>query len=138
MKLLSPPAREVLSAGCWEPCPPTWFAVADLKRIRQNSTVLARLLACYRDVIKRCTDEEDLVDLRLTYRTAIREWSELNRGLLRVFLHLPFNKVGRSQNCASMANVGQRYVNVVLLSEEMVEVLDDSCVPILEGQFLHG
>ncbi|HTF62395.1 MAG TPA: hypothetical protein VK638_06740 [Edaphobacter sp.] len=30
-----------------------------------------------------------------------------------------------------MANVGQHYVNVVLLGEEIVEIMDDSCIPIM-------
>jgi hypothetical protein len=121
-----------------EPCPPTWLAVADLKRIRHNSTVVARLMACYRRIIQACTDEDDLDDLRLTYRTAIREQTQLSLGLLRVLVHLCFGQIGRSRCRADMARVGQHYVNVLLLGHEIVEVLDESCVPVMEEQFLQG
>jgi hypothetical protein len=138
MKLLSPPAREVLSADRWEPCPPTWLAVADLKRIRHNSTVVAKLMACYRRVIPACTDEDSVGEMNMTHRTAIRERTQLSLGLLRVLVHLCFGPIGRSRCRADMANVGRHYVNVLLLGQEIVEVLDESCVPIMEEQFLQG
>jgi hypothetical protein len=138
MEPLSPPAREVLSAARWEPCPATWLEVADRKRIRHNLTLLARLEICYRQVLRRCTDEQHRAEMRLTSRTARREVRQAFWGLLGVFLHLPINRTRMGQKSVKMANVDQHYVNAVLLVEEMVELMDDSCVPIIEDQFSHG
>jgi hypothetical protein len=138
MEPLSPPAREVLSAARWSPCPATWFEGADRKRIWQNMTLWGKILACYRQVLRRCTDEQHRAEMSLTYRTARREQRQALWGLLGVFLRLPINNTRMGQKSVKMANVGQHYVNAVLLGEEMVELMDDSCVPIIEDQFSHG
>jgi hypothetical protein len=136
MEPLSPPAREVLSAARSSPCPATWFEGADRKRIWQNMTLWGKILDLYREVIGRCTDEYQRAEMLLTLRTMCRELLKVRLGL--VFQYLPFDTIRCSQKGANVANVGQSCVNVGVVGVEILEVLDETCVPLIEDQLSNG
>lgn len=129
---LSHQASAVLAS---DPVPGTWLEVSDLIRVRHNSALFTSLADRYRRVMSACTDLESCRQMDLTYRTFLRNHWELTRALMAAIVNFCFGKIAKERCSVYMATVATKYSNEVILVEEMSEVMDNTCIPVLEGQF---
>lgn len=118
--------------------PGSWGEVSELLRVRKNSALFTEAEDHYRRIIPACTDEEDVEELTVTHRIFLSNHQRLNRSLVLALVCFCFGKIARDRCSISMANVVRYYANEVLLLEDMSEVMGESYVSVLEGQFLHG
>ena len=133
---LSEAARRALSTSRDRAVPATWGQVSDLWKVQENSSWLTAAADRYRRVMRACTDAESVQDMNITYSTFLRNRWALTRSLLAAIVNLCLGKIGKERCRVRMANVTRYYANVVILSKEMSEVMDESAVVVLEGQFL--
>lgn len=129
---LSDQARAVLSS---DPMPATWLQVSDLMRVRHNSALFTSLADRYRRVMAACTDLESCRQMDLTYRTFLRNHWELTLALMAAIVNFCLGKIAKERCSVYMATVASKYTNEVILIEEMSEVMDHTCVAVLEGHF---
>lgn len=118
--------------------PGTWGECRELNRLRKNSAVYTAAEDRYRRIIPACTDEESVDELTMTHRTFLSNHQNLNRSLVIAFVCFCFGKIASDKCRVTMANVVRYYSNEVSLMLEVSEVMDDSCVSVLESQVLHG
>lgn len=118
--------------------PGTWGEVSELWRVRKCSTIYTAAEDHFKRIIPACSDEEEAEELTLTHRIFLSNHQKLTRSLVIAFGCFCFGKIARDRCRISMENVIRYYANEVLLLEDMSEVMGDSCVSVLEGQFLHG
>lgn len=129
-RILPPPKEPVI--------PGTWGEYKELRRLRKNSAVYTEGADLYRRVIPACMDEEEVQELTVTHRIFLGNHQKLNRALIVAFVCFCFGKIARDRCRLHMANVVRYYAKEVFLLEKMSEVMGESCIPVLEGQFLHG
>lgn len=118
--------------------PGTWGECQELNRLRKNSALYTEAADRYRRIIPACTDEDSVGEMNMTHRTFLSNHEKLNRSLVVAFVCFCFGKIASDRCSVSMANVVKYYANEILLISEISEVMDDSCVSVLEGQYLHG
>lgn len=118
--------------------PGSWGEVSELLRVRKNSALFTEAEDHYRRIIPACTDEEDVEELTVTHRIFLSNHQSLNSALMVAFACFCFGKITRGRCRLKMAEVVRYYANEVFLLEQMSEVMGESCIPVLEGQFLHG
>jgi hypothetical protein len=135
---LSDHAREVLWEDTQDHVPTTYLEFGDMYKAANNLTWLTLFAGQFRRAIRTCSDDYCLANMQLTYRTFLRKRTILVKSLLVGMAHLCFGKIGKRHICVHMGRVVQTYADLVVLGSEMAEVMDESCVPFLEGQFLHG
>jgi hypothetical protein len=138
---LSPAGVDAIRSGrrrSPDPIPETWFDVADLMRIRKNSSIHTQLARSFHQVTRRCTDEPAIEEMSYTYRQfSVNHW-RLTTNLILAFAGALIGKRTRDRFSVNMAETARHYAEEVLLIEDMAEVIDESCLPLLEGQFFHG
>lgn len=134
--------RELMSRVIPAPAVPvvpgTWGEVAELWRVRKCSSIYTEAEDQFKRIIPACTDEDEAEELTLTHRVFLSNHQKLTRSLVIALVCFCFGKIARDKCRISMENVIRYYANEVLLLEDMSEVMGDSCVSVLEGQFLHG
>lgn len=135
---LSDHAREVLWEDTQGHVPTTWLEFTDMYKAANNLTWLTMFADRFRRAMGTCSDDYCLANMQLTYRTFLRKRTILVKSLLIGVAHLCFGRIGEHHICVHMGKVVQTYADIVVLGSEMAEVMDESCVPLLEGQFLHG
>jgi hypothetical protein len=129
-RILPAPAEPVI--------PGTWGEVSELLRVRKCSAIYAEAEDHYRRIIPACTDEDSVEEMKLTHRTFLSNHQKLNRALMVAFVTFCFGKIARDSCRSRMARVVKYYANEISLISEISEVMDESSVVVLEGQFLHG
>jgi hypothetical protein len=137
--LLSPQARTVLAVSRrGDPVPATWFEVADLLRMRKNSSLFTVLAHRFRRIGQICTDDRAIREIAVTYADWKGNHRSLKRSIVIALAGVCLGKMAKGSFRTSMMSAARDYTEEVLLMEDMAEVVDESCVQILEGQFLHG
>jgi hypothetical protein len=132
---LSEHARAVLVANRSCPSPATWIEVADLWRVHENSAWGTMMADQYRRVMRACTDEESVAEMDQTYRTWLGNHRRLTYSWVAAIVNACFGKISSARCSAYMDNVARYYTNELILLKEMSEVMDESCIAVLEGQF---
>lgn len=135
---LSDHAREVLWEDSQGHVPTTYLEFGDMYKAANNLTWFTMLADRFRRAMKTCTDDYCLTNMQLTHRTFLRKRVELVKLLIVGVAHLCFGKIGKRHTCVHMGRMVQTYADIVVLGSEMADVMDESCAPFLEGQFLHG
>lgn len=138
---LSLEARTVLAItreGINYPGPGTWFEVADLMRMRKNSSLFTVLARRFRQIGQMCTDDRAIREVAVTLADWKGNHRSLKRSIMLSLMGICLGKMAKGRVCVYMMDAARDYTEEVLLVEDMAEVVDESCVPILEGQFLHG
>jgi hypothetical protein len=136
--LLSPRARSVLAVSRQghDPVPGARFAAADLLRMLWNSSVFTVLAYRFRRIGQMCTEDRAIREFSVTGADWKGNHRSLRRSTMLALRGSCLAKMGKGSADASMMDVARYYTEEVLLMEDMAEVVDDSCVPILESQFL--
>ena len=118
--------------------PGTWGQVSELLRVHRNSALFTEAADRYRRIIPACTDEEEAEELTVTHRIFLSNHQKLTSALMVALACFCFGKITKERCRVYVANVTRYYAKEILLLEEMSEVMDESCVSVLKGQFLHG
>ncbi len=117
----------------------THLHASDLIRIRRNTCGIFTPLGKYFLAIASiCTDTSSIQEITGTFQDWVRNRETIIKSLPKALLEICFVRIGKTKPCVHVANVTQAYTESILLFEDMSEIVDCSCIEILEGQFLHG
>lgn len=136
---LSPTATKLVTEGISsKTIPDAWLEVSDLRSMRRNVRHLAKGADSFDGVERFLTDEESIEAVQDTSQSFWDSYRDFLWDFRFAIAEWCFDKICHARRCVYRAKAVHSYAAVVLNAEDMAEVMDESAVSLLEGQFLHG